>query len=412
MKLTYVLGLNLLISSAMAGPIYSTSCEGARDIRIPVKSAGFFMSNDCTKAYVLPPSKGTTTVVGKTVGDLSRCDEIPQFSKSLKKVNQEITKVLAAKPDDQAVKTLFEQRKFIIDQYSDLSRTLGASLELNFSNGIDENIQAFKNLNPDTDITFVPVALKNVKLAWNQSNNFDPDMQVAFNQSIPLPDMNAIGAGSFDARLDLSLIGACPLTDVYSHQMPNRIKVKDVAGIITPNVVYQYDLGATYKYHAEYNLASLASKIREVSTKGGLFKTSSMSTLIETAESSGWFKFSMECDDARVCEQAKTETALSIKLRLVKEVFDDISIAKIGSSLSNTNAPTPGRDGASAASDALKKCPNVYCQAAAVVLDVGDSIFGGTNKTDAFISKNNHMAVEDVTESRPVSFTGMMGFGQ
>lgn len=411
MKNLKLLSLGLLVNTAVAGPIYSTSCEEAKYIVSPKQSTGYFMSNDCKTAYVLPPSRGITNVVGKTAGDLSRCDEISQFSKSLRKVNQEINKVLTANPDDQAVKKLFEQRKYIIDQYSDLSRTLGASLELNFSNGIGENVKAYQNLNPNVEINFVPVSLKEAKLAWNQSSSFEPEMKVAFNQSIPVPDMNSIGAGSFNARLDLSLIGACPLTDPFDHQMPNKLRAKDVAGVITPNVVYQYEMGATYKYHAEYNLASLASKIRESSTKGGLFKTSSSASLIETAESSGWFKFSMECDDARVCSQAKEETSYAIKQRLIKEVFDNIAVGTLGS-LPAVESAKPGQNGASQAAEALRKCPNIYCQASAVVLDVGSAIFGGTNQTDSFIKKNDHVVIEDVTENRPVSITGIMGFGQ
>lgn len=412
MKRLNLLGLCLLINTAVAGPIYSTSCVEAKYIMSPKYSMGYFMSKDCKTAYVLPPSRGITNVVGKTVGDLSRCNEIKQFSKSLKKINIEINKVISINAEDESIKKLFEQRKYIIDQYSDLSRTLGASIELNFSSGIGENLAAFQNLNPNSEVNFVSVALKDVKLAWNQSTVFEPEMKVAFNQSVPVSDLNSFGVGSFNARLDLSLIGACPLSDPFDHEFPNKLKAKDVSGVITPNLIYSYDMGATYKYHAEYNLSSLASRIREYSSKGGLFKTSSTSSLIETAESSGWFKFAMECDDSRICDKAKEETAYSIKQRLIKEVLDNIAVGTIGHVIPVVDSAKPGANGASIAADGLRKCPNVYCQVSAVVLDVGNAIFGGTNQTDSYVKNNNHVVIEDVTENRPVSFSGVLGFGQ
>jgi hypothetical protein len=120
----------------------------------------------------------------------------------------------------------------------------------------------------------------------------------------------------------------------------------------------------------------------------------------------------MECDSESICEQAKTETAYSIKQRLLKEVFDNISIATIGSAIAPVDSANPGQSGASAAADGLRKCPNVYCQAGAIVLDVAGAIFGGTSKTDSYIKKNDHFVKEEVTERRPVTFTGVMGFGQ
>ncbi len=118
----------------------------------------------------------------------------------------------------------------------------------------------------------------------------------------------------------------------------------------------------------------------------------------------------MQCDDARICEQAKTETALSIKLRLIKEVFDNIAFGTMGYNPSQ-GGPTPtGASGAQTAADGLRNCPHAYCQAGAIVLDVAQSIFGGTSATEEYIKTNNHWAGEEVTEKRPVSFTGIMGF--
>lgn len=156
----------------------------------------------------------------------------------------------------------------------------------------------------------------------------------------------------------------------------------------------------------------MAKKIREVSTKGGLFKTSTTSKLLQTAESEGWFQLEMDCDDQRVCDVAKEETALQIKNRLIERVLSNISLTTMGTVLSPADAPAPGENGATVASRELKKCGHAYCQVAAVVLDVGSSIFGGTSKTDSFISQNSHGEKEEVTIKKPIEISGIMGFGK
>ena len=411
LKLTAAIALSLS-GSVFAGPIYSTSCDVARDIVVPENSSGYFMDKTCKKAYVLPPSTGSMAVSGRTVGDISRCKEIKQFNKMLKTINSNINDAVKAKKSAEDIKGLFDQRKMIVDEFGDLEGVMGASVELLFSNGIDSNLASFRELNQNVPVEFVPVQLKNLQLNYNQTTPFDSQMQVAFNQTIPLSDLNNVGPGSFSGRLDLSLFGACPLIDPFERTIPEKIKAQDLSGIITPNMIYKYDIGATYKYTATYNLSGLASKIKSMSSSGGLFSTSSTSKLIETAESSGWFNLEMSCDDSRVCDQAKMETALTIKQRLVQEVLDQIAITKIGYSVRPADAAEPGKNGASTASDALKKCPNTYCQAAAVVLDVASSIFGGSSKTDQYIAKNDHKVTESVTENRPIEFMGMMGFGK
>ncbi len=410
MKKIFLIGIFIGSNYAFAGPIYSSNCSVAKDIQNPVGSSGFFMSSDCKTAFVMPPASGVTTIVGHTSGNLKRCKEVDSFNKNLKQINKEINQALKSTENMEEIKRLYDLRSLTLEQYSDLSNSQGASIEMNFSMSISENLIAYQELNSHVSIHFSPVVIKNVKLAWNEVEKVDPSMKIAFNKSIPLPASDLNGAGSFNGRLDLSLFGACPLQDPFTQEFPKKLKLKNLAGLITPNVIYEYDLEATYKYTASYNLSTLAIKIKKNSTSGGLFKTSSTSKLIEKNESDSFFKFEMDCDDERICEQAKTETALNIKLRLMKEVFDNISVTTMGFNPTLTNLPTAGTSGAQTAAEALRKCPDTYCQAGAIILDVAQSIFGGSSATEEYIKRNDHWAEEKVIERRPVSFSGVMGF--
>lgn len=406
--------ISILISgSAMAaGPQFSTTCEVAKDIRVPGNSQGFFMSQDCKTVFVLPPAQGTSTITGRTSGNLGRCSEVRTLNKSLGDINKEIGAAIKGKIDDAVLNELYVRRKKLLSEYGDLANTLGASVEMNFDMAVDSSLQKFREYNDGLGVNIVPVSLKEIKLAWNQKPDQDPDMRVAFNQDLTVADANSIGSGSFSASLDLSLFGACPLRDPFTKEMPTRLRAKDFAGIITPNVTYKYEIGANYTYVARYNRGALAKKIRQSSSSGGFFRTSTSSSLIETAESSGWFSLEMKCDDSRVCDQAKMETALQIKQRLMQEVLDGIALAKFGAPMAPVESGTPGKNGASTAADALRKCTNPYCQAGAVILDIASASFGGTSKTDSYIATNDHMSEERVDVTTPVQFSGIMGFNK
>lgn len=393
-----------------APPLISSQCEVAKDIRINESNQGFFMSADCKTVYVLPPTYGFQSISGRTVGNLDRCQDVKALNKSLAEINTQITSAIKSKIDDELINSLFLKRKKILNEYSDLSNTLGASIEFNFNMAIDKNLQRFRDNNSGLGVNIVPVNLRETQLKWDQKQDQDPDMRIAFNQTLSIDKEKDIGSGSFSARLDLSLFGACPLRDPFTRELPDRIRVQDLAGLITPNVIYKYEVGAKYTYVARYNRGALAKKIRDSASNGGFFKTSTTSTIIDSAETSGWFSLDIQCDDLRVCELAKTETASQIKQRLIQEVLDGISLARIGYPMQPIDSKNPGRNGSSVTADHLRKCPHPYCQAGAIVLDIASATFGGESKTDSYISINNHISEEKVEMTTPVQFTGVMGF--
>ncbi|HPI39517.1 MAG TPA: hypothetical protein PLJ21_01855, partial [Pseudobdellovibrionaceae bacterium] len=58
------LTLTTLSALSFAGPILSDTCGGiSKQIRTPKNAGSFFMDKDCSKAYILPPPKGSMEVV-------------------------------------------------------------------------------------------------------------------------------------------------------------------------------------------------------------------------------------------------------------------------------------------------------------------------------------------------------------
>lgn len=83
-------------------PLFSSSCEVAAEVVVLLKSPGFFMSDDCRTAYILPPTKGSVTVNGATVGNLDRCKEVS---------------ALNDKSDEAVVNDLYRQRQKALSEY-------------------------------------------------------------------------------------------------------------------------------------------------------------------------------------------------------------------------------------------------------------------------------------------------------
>lgn len=391
--------------------VLSMNCDVVESIQSPVNSQGFTMSKDCRTAYVLPPSLGVSKITGRTVGDMSRCSEVREFARALRETAKQAS--AAVKQDRPAAElhAIFEKRKLLLEQYRELANSVGASIELNFTMNTQDVVSRYQNLNQTENVVFVHMPLRDVKLSWNKQQEVDPDLDIAINRSLPIGG-DDIGSGSFSARLDLTLYGACQLRDPFTHLIPERLSYRDLAGLITPNVTYRYQVAAKSSYTASYNLAGLASQIRSTATRGGFFTTSSSSSLIANAESSGWFKLEMSCDDQWACEQARFQTGLEIKQRLMNEVLQNIALTKLGATLSPVSAADPGKNGASVAADSIRKqCAHPYCQAGAIILDIGSAVFGGSSKTDSYIQTNNHTVTESQQIMKPIVLSGMMGFG-
>lgn len=71
---------------------------------------------------------------------------------------------------------------------------------------------------------------------------------------------------------------------------------------------------------------------------------------------------------------------------------------------------TPPKDGAKTAAENLHKCANIYCQVAAVALDITDAIFGGSSSTGTTMKTVNLSDVENLVIKGNVEFMGGQTF--
>ena len=406
---------SIMISAplAWAGPALSTSCPVAAQIITPSGAGSYYLSKDCHTVYILPPAKGFAKVVGTAaIKNLEDCDEIDSYQEALSKVDDQINQVLGnPQGKDSELQVLFKKRQEVQSAFGNGQIAKEEALDVNliFDLNISQSVQRYQDWNPNLHLNFVPIAAKNLQVNWNGSNPTPADLPAAISNYISADSHGQIGTGSFNALTRLPLATMCSLADPFTGQLPTKLNYSQMAGTLAASVSYDYEIQATYTYAATFELAELASQIKSVSSSGGFFSTSTMSELLTNKDSSSWFKLNVTCDDSRVCEQVALDKALQIKTDLMKQVLDQIALLQ-GGSFQAGGAGEPGKDGAAVAADGLRKCPYVYCQVGAVVLDVANSTFGGTNKTDSFIASHHGWQSQNISESIPVAFKGNIGF--
>lgn len=443
----YLLPLSLLImGQAHAQALLSNDCPVTAKIKRPTNASNVYMSKDCKTAYVLPPEVGTVKLVGfSQSANLTMCASLDAAMKNLNEINARITSAkiganqttpdiglggglpgglggigglggygqtpVEADPlsEEELVELYLERKEIAEDIINEYGQMSGVIAQLNYSTGYSELLKEFEKKNKDLGIAFQGLPLKNTRFNFSSPNFSAALHSMAISTGMAIKQDQMMN-GSASGSVELSLLGACPLRNRLSGKLDERLSTKKFSSLLIANLSYEYELITTVSYKAEYSKGGMAEKIRKSSTKGGFFKTSTTSKLITSASSESWFDYYYSCDDSRACEEAHQENILDIKKRLMDEVLANISLVKIGYELTPEAAGTPGRNGASASAEALRKCQHVYCQAGAAVLDIANSTFGGTNKYDSYVNKEQHRTVETSETKKPFSYHGSMGF--
>lgn len=438
MKTIYLALAALSGITAYAQPMLISSCPEAKNIRLPDNHNGFYMSADCKTAYVLPPAAGSVTLHGITgSATLGRCSELSTAIRTLRRITKELSletkkklneveaedssynprgPILGRRPIEEApevdltdaeVVALYVKKKELMESViRDFGNTPGAEASLLFSSDSGEILTKFRSMNKRLAINFMQVPVKETKLTFLSTTSEDKNLPIFLFANFP--EGQAMN-GSVSGKVVLSLLGACPLAGSFDTISP-FVTTDQFTAALPARLEYQYDLVSTIHYRAEYHRGGLAENIRKNSTRGGFFDSKTISKYSTSTRTEDWFKYFYKCDDSRVCEEQHDNNIIAIKERLMGDVLSNIALMKFDYPLAPEAAGKPGETGAQVASENLKKCPNIYCQIAAGVLDVMQATLGSESKVDNYINKENHWAWEDVKENRAIPFTGTMGF--
>lgn len=455
--------------SAQAYPQVSPKCAQQVQINSVDNGAGVYLSDDCKTGYVLPPAKGTVVLSGLSpTFSLRQC---APFESALNMVEQSYAQAdqllkdywkpatkkgsssnsplgpnlglggggplgsggrqgAGGNPQDSEdsrranIMTQYRKAMEVAEEAQGFLEPFkaieGATGQMTFTANWDKLVSAYQQANPQ--IRFERLPLSNQALSYTRKLSTDAvNMPAAFKIQIPGVaainldgrgnggDSNVVFGEAISGQVVLSLAGSCPFYNNVTKTLKSRVAGTELSSHFSANVQFEFNLQAKRNYHASYNLAQLMKRIQESGSNGGFFSSSSYSKLLIERKSDDWFQFSSEDEDPRFAYDLDSLRA-SVKADLINRVTRSIVEMNGGDATSVPPPGAPGPHGATLASAALKKCPNMYCQLGAVALDILDATFGSSSTNSTYINQNNYWAKEDVNEVKTLPFTGSYTF--
>jgi hypothetical protein len=453
--------LSSFSSLAIAGATPTMFNECAKHIKIksPLKGAGVYFNDNCTVAYVLPPRHGKILVSTPTKTPNTRlCSTYDGMLKTaearaskakriIKMIEQEeekltgvhlqdpwitsVTPSTDVNPENDQLEKLREQAEDIITKQLQFNEVMaqyeGPKIRLTIEADQNAMVDEYQKLNPE--VTFRPMPLakgaltftakteKNIgkaaaALYWGVAGiKTTPSSFTGIKPEDLVQNSNdstgqVLFASSVSGQMVLSLLGACPLVDA-SGNIPADINESAINSYIDPSIAYVYNLAVNRSYYARYNIAELFKRIQKQSTKGGLFSSKTIHSLVIERDSSAWFVFKADSEDPR--HEWEEQLRQTVKAEIIARALQRVGVTPIGTSEVPGIIP-PGRTGASVISEGLGKCPHIYCQAGAFVLAGLDTVFSKKSAISEFISKNNFWEEETVKETKMVPQIGQVSF--
>jgi hypothetical protein len=447
--------LNTMMTGAFAGiPVKHASCNSNINLVHPANSSGVYFDADCKTVYVLPPTVSDVAVTGISATSNIRKCEILNSMLNIDEIQAKKLEIIMSggqsqdgsggfgpgiggdidrsigENDDPETASDFKRREEAMTQYLELSARIekrmesfkdvqAASATISFSLPWDKLVNQYAQFNASKGLKFVRMPIDAAYLSFNRTISKVGTLPAVLDYDIPGLGAANSGIGdaasahgsttsllvgdSYSGQIILSLAGACPFYMKATRTVRPSINGQPLTALLNANLNYSYGLQVYRKYFVKYNFSLLAKHIKESSTNGGFFSTSTSTKVINSTEGTDWFEFKNESNDARFNPEALVS---ELKADAINRVIRDIGMANGYSAPNMPQVQARTQNGAQVASDELQKCPHVYCQGAAVTLKVLDSIFGSSDAVNTYINEKHLTAGDSVEENKVIRFYG------
>lgn len=436
----------LSTSAATAMPAMNQNCSRNIQIKAPKTGSGVYFDRDCRVAYVLPPTQGSIKIdaiaQSAMLGNCSYLNDqmeiFAERSKQLVKLVKDGGKkpskkkggsVLFPEPEEpetpadneaiaDEIKKLRAEFLASFDDLKDLWAIPGASAQFTYNVGHQALVEEYQKLNPK--YTFRPITLKEAKIKMaRRFGNGDAAFQLPMVLSSELPGITlagqdeeggVVGGEGQSSQIVLSLAGACPYYNSSTKKMVTKLSAKELNAQATANLAYVYELQSLKKYEAKYNLGAFIRRVQSSESKGGFFSSKTVNRLIEEEKTHDWFEITTYTEDGRDVYDAGFSQM--IKAQIVDRALRNIALFINGESVAAPQQTQPGPNGATVAAKELRKCPHLYCQVAAGVLDVANAIFGKSTSVAEYVKTHDTWVTETESTFNMMSFVGTVPFNR
>lgn len=305
----------------------------------------------------------------------------------------------------------------------DFDKGEGAVAQVVFENTHQELVESYREKNEGAEFDFVTMPVSTA-LVFNVRASEESGLLEYQNavRSYGIPGIkdslsNLLSSGidstpfgaSVGGNMILSTVTGCALFD-KSYDKPNEEMLNRLAGYLSANAYFKYQVQTNRNYTVKYNLAELYKKIVKRSSKGGFFKTKSILDISEESKSDN--TISIVFNSNHTSNQFENVDAMisSLRAEIVAQAIQNLARVEGKDTQVNMNVGNAPKSGAEAASSGLKMCPHLYCQVGAVVLDIGHAIFGSKEQQASFLKTVNVDTTYTMDENRMVDYYGSYTF--
>ncbi len=476
MKFGKLLRSSLLLSVLLPTVVVATPTKYSKcalQIIEPQNSSGYFLSDDCQMAYILPPKQSqilingynptvssTTCVAIDALEESNALNSLTekQHAKTVQQKSQEITELedLIASGDipqgtteeqlmdevvslqkkiEESLNLLFSSYDRYIKRKGDYSVMEGGygsfALVSDYSNLVNE----FAELNKELDVHFIKIPLKTNYVSIIEKD-FDQDdnrvemkavkrLRLASGDLLPLMnDVSAIVEGGVGYKpasgvqksiFSEGISGEIEFSALGSCSLNRELgsmsdfDLETLETIVNATAFYEYEVEVKRRYSVTYNFKEFVHILRETSKKGGFFSRKTLTRLIDNRKTSSWIEFHSQSNDSTY--EYSDEDIKAIKAEFMDRALRQIiDVRSDGKASALALIDPTGKNGATAIADELKNCPHVYCQIGAAGFRVLDSIFGSTKATSELLKTIEGEAHETVEEKKMVKLVGSSTF--
>jgi hypothetical protein len=215
---------------------------------------------------------------------------------------------------------------------------------------------------------------------------------------------------SVGASLQISNAAACNVKyHAKKKGTPVESELKHFVAQLAPTFSFKFGVQVGKKIVVRYNEQHLYQLIKKSVNTKGLFRSSSASQLLETSESEKWI--SVEISNESPSSNLETDLAAALEIR---KYYLDNALLKAAKALysqdPDININIPTSTGAPEASKALRQCSHLYCQYAAIGIDLVSSISSGTTAESEMSRIVKSSVGEDISVKGPITHYGTISF--
>ncbi|RWX13626.1 hypothetical protein EHI42_19725 [Rhizobium hidalgonense] len=350
----------------------------------------------------------------QVVGDKGKLDAlIASKEEALNSKNSEVTTTQTAIDALASSDTPTQLQQEAIKSLSDMKKQAGAVISATLKTALNTDLARLQQANAGSKTTFVPMRLLGGSLyAAGIDKNEAPDTLGGVQVEIPGSPVDGGGTlfvSASGSKLTLDAVSAC---QAFDYSIPKVTNLKEISEHLSANVVakaylrYKALLGVSAKVTMNYR--KFYELIVTTKSTNGFFKTSTMKDISEKLVAQNDLSISVVDDNNILSADAKAALVNGMRDRVIQRGLDLIDAKYVG--IDKNASAASSKAGAKVAADELRKCPNQWCQAGAIVLDVAHAIFGGTSSMQTFVQNLNVNSNEEYNEKEAFEFVADLVF--